>query len=38
VEAKIAQLRSLPTELKRMVDASCNGQAGHCRVIEALAG
>jgi len=38
VESKIAQLEGLRVELVRMVDAACNGQAGDCRVIEALAG
>jgi len=38
VESKIAQLVGLREELVRMVDAACNGQAGDCRVIEALAG
>ena len=37
VETKIAQLEALRTELKRMVDAGCHGQAGDCRVIETLA-
>jgi DNA-binding transcriptional MerR regulator len=37
VEAKIAQLRALRTELRRMVDAGCQGAAADCRVIEALA-
>jgi len=37
VEAKIAQLEALRTELRRMVDAACHGQAGDCRVIETLA-
>ena len=36
VEAKIRQLDSLRVELARMVDAACRGQAGECRVIEAL--
>lgn len=36
VEAKIAQLDSLRTELKRMVSAACSGPAADCRVIEAL--
>ena len=38
VETKIAQLEVLRAELRRMVDAACKGQAGDCRVIEALAG
>lgn len=38
VEVRIAQLETLRVELRRMVDAACNGQAGDCRVIEALAG
>jgi len=37
VEAKIARLETLRTELRRMVDAACVGQAADCRVIEALA-
>lgn len=37
VEDKISQLSALRTELKRMVDAACHGQAGDCRVIETLA-
>lgn len=37
VEAKIAQLQALRSELKRMVDAGCQGLAGDCRVIETLA-
>jgi DNA-binding transcriptional MerR regulator len=37
VEAKIAQLEKLRSELKRMVDAGCHGLAGECRVIETLA-
>ena len=36
VDAKIAQLTALRTELKRMADAGCRGSAGDCRVIEAL--
>lgn len=36
VEAKIAQLQALRTELRRMVDAGCSGAAGDCRVIETL--
>lgn len=36
VDAKIAQLMALRTELKRMADAGCRGSAGDCRVIEAL--
>lgn len=35
-EAKIRQLESLRSELKRMVDAACCGQVADCRVIEAL--
>lgn len=38
VEAKIAQLETLRGELRRMVDAACQGRASDCRVIEALAG
>lgn len=37
VNAKIAQLQALRGELKRMVDAGCQGQAADCRVIETLA-
>jgi DNA-binding transcriptional MerR regulator len=37
VDAKIAQLQALRGELKRMVDAGCQGQAADCRVIETLA-
>lgn len=37
VDAKIAQLTALRTELKRMADAGCRGGASSaCRVIEAL--
>lgn len=36
VDAKIAQLTALRTELKRMADAGCRGSASDCRVIEAL--
>lgn len=37
VEAKIAQLTALQTELKRMVAAGCDsGVVGDCRVIESL--
>ena len=37
VDAKIAQLTALRTELKRMADAACcGGVASDCRVIEAL--
>ena len=36
VEAKIAQLDALRTELKRMVSSHCSGPAAECRVIEAL--
>ena len=36
VEAKIAQLEALRTELRRMVSAGCRGLASDCRVIEAL--
>jgi len=38
VEAKIAQLETLRGELRRMVEATCDGRAADCRVIEALAG
>lgn len=37
VETKIAQLEALRSELRRMVAAGCQGIAGDCRVIEALA-
>lgn len=37
VEAKIAQLEALRAELRRMVDAGCEGEAAHCRVLETLA-
>jgi DNA-binding transcriptional MerR regulator len=37
VEMKIAQLQALRSELRRMVDAGCQGVAGKCRVIETLA-
>lgn len=37
VEAKITQLEALRAELRRMVAAGCEGPAGDCRVIEALA-
>ncbi len=36
VEAKIAQLEALRSELKRMVAAGCVGLASDCRVIESL--
>lgn len=36
VDAKIDQLSALRRELKRMVDAGCQGAAGDCRVIETL--
>lgn len=37
VEAKIAQLTALRSELKRMAEAGCRGgTAADCRVIEAL--
>lgn len=36
VEAKIAQLQALRTELRRMVKAACRGRASDCRVIGAL--
>lgn len=36
IEAKIAQLEALRSELNRMVNASCQGAVGDCRVIEAL--
>lgn len=38
VEAKIVQLETLRGELRRMVQATCDGRAADCRVIEALAG
>lgn len=37
VEDKIARLEALRAELKRMVDAACEGSASDCRVIECLA-
>lgn len=37
VEDKIALLNALRDELRRMVDAGCQGAAGDCRVIETLA-
>lgn len=37
IERKIAQLEALRGELQRMVAAGCQGAAGECRVIEALA-
>jgi len=36
VEAKIAQLEALRSELRRMAAADCHGRAGDCRVIEVL--
>ena len=36
VEAKIARLEALRSELRRMVTADCHGRAGDCRVIEVL--
>ena len=36
VEAKIRQLQALRVELRRMVDAACDGRASDCRVIEVL--
>ena len=36
VEAKISRLAALRSELQRMVEASCHGRAGDCRVIEVL--
>ena len=36
VEAKITRLDALRAELRRMVDAGCQGRAGDCRVIEVL--
>jgi DNA-binding transcriptional MerR regulator len=38
VETKIVQLKALRSELRRMVASGCDGSAGDCRVIEALAG
>ena len=38
VEAKIAQLETLRGELRRMVEATCDGRVAYCRVIEALTG
>lgn len=37
VETKIAQLKALRGELRRIVATGCRGAAGDCRVIEALA-
>jgi hypothetical protein len=37
VESKIRQLEALRAELMRMVQSACDGSAGECRVIEALA-
>lgn len=37
VETKIVQLEALRSELARMVASGCDGSAGDCRVIEALA-
>ncbi len=37
VEGKIARLEALRRELARMVEASCQGRASDCRVIETLA-
>lgn len=37
VEGKIAQLEALRAELRRMVDAGCDGDAAHCQVLETLA-
>lgn len=37
VEAKIAQLQALRSELRRMADPACRGTASNCRVIETLA-
>ena len=37
VEAKIDQLEALRSELQRMLDAECRGEAASCRVIESLA-
>lgn len=36
VTVKIRQLQALRAELKRMVDAACQGQVADCRVIEVL--
>lgn len=36
VNHKIKQLQALRAELKRMVDAACQGQVSDCRVIEVL--
>lgn len=36
VNIKIKQLQALRSELKRMVDAACQGQVSACRVIEVL--
>lgn len=37
VETKIVQLEALRSELGRMVASGCDGNAGDCRVIDALA-
>lgn len=37
VERKIARLRSLRAELKRMISACGGGRVGDCRIIEVLA-
>ncbi len=36
VEARINRLEALRSELRRMIDAACNGRTGDCRVIEVL--
>jgi DNA-binding transcriptional MerR regulator len=36
VEAKISRLEALRVELRRMVQANCQGRAGDCHVIEVL--
>ena len=36
VDAKIAQLEALRSDLRRMASAGCRGRAADCQVIEAL--
>jgi len=36
VEGKIARLRLIRSELKRMIEACGGGSAAHCRILEAL--
>ncbi len=37
VEAKISQLRTIRSELKRMIERCAGGSAADCRILEALA-